>query len=176
MASAGYEKKTLNAKISLFLLLVLGVFLIVAYASPYWSTTPEGYAGLWIACGGGPDCYERWNQWIVGWVRAVQVMLSLSLVCWTFSTFSLCLYLFFARFEEDRRLVFFSAINIFISGFFTVVCVIVWASGQHYGSGEILNWAYLMACFVALNSFLAFFFLIKELQYQRYMVVTTEFK
>ena len=63
--AAVYEKTTLNAKISLFLLVVLGVFLIVSYASPYWTTKPDGNAGLWLACN-GPDCYERWNQWIVG--------------------------------------------------------------------------------------------------------------
>jgi len=160
--SAGLSGASKFSRIALFAMIASGILLIISYASPYWTTSEYGYAGLWISCD-HTTCYERWNQWVEGWLKAVQFMMSLGLACWTVAFISLFLYIFHREFDEDKRMVFVSSAAIFFSGFLIFLSVITWAAGQHYGSGAMLNWAYIMSCFVIFASFFIFFILFKEL-------------
>jgi len=161
--SAGLSGASKYSRIALFAVIATGVLLIISYACPFWTTTEYGHAGLWISCEQG-NCYERWNMWVEGWVRATQFMMSLGLACWTFSFFSLFLYVFQRNYDEDKRMVFLSAVTIFLTGLLTFLSVVTWAAGQHYGgSGEMLNWAYIMSCIVTIGSYFTFYVLLKEL-------------
>ncbi len=60
---AGYHGVSDHTKIALFGLIFTSILHIIAYGAPYWTTRPDGNAGLWTGCTNG-ECYERWNQWV----------------------------------------------------------------------------------------------------------------
>ena len=75
---AGYYGASEYVKTAFIVLAITGVFHIVSYGAPYWTTRSNahasGHAGLWWGCSDGL-CYERFNLWVEG--RLVRVCYSL---------------------------------------------------------------------------------------------------
>ncbi|ELU13560.1 hypothetical protein CAPTEDRAFT_229239 [Capitella teleta] len=144
---AGLNSASDHAKLALILLGVSGLFFIIAFGAPYWSTRSDGRAGLWEGCVDGV-CYERWNQWVVGWVKVCQGFMTFAFICWFFSGFCTLIYVLHKDHENDKRLVCAACILISVAAFCVFVAVVTWVSNATFSKGEVLNWAYAVACAV----------------------------
>lgn len=61
----GFHNTSDFVKLGFFILTATWCFLFIIFFAPYWTTRPDGYAGLWQGCTNGV-CYDRWNQWVEG--------------------------------------------------------------------------------------------------------------
>merc|ERR1711894_797930 len=162
---AGFYSASEYVKTAFIVLVITGVFHVVAFAAPYWTTRPDGNAGLWWGCSEG-RCYERFNLWVESWIKAVQTFMTAALIFWAGGVICLFYYIFHRNWEEDKRLVFISNICTFITALFVLLAVLIWAGSEHYGSGEALNWPFAFACACFISYTVCGVFLYLEMKIQ----------
>ncbi|KAK2160840.1 hypothetical protein LSH36_126g00031 [Paralvinella palmiformis] len=159
----GFHSASEYTKTCLVLLLATAAVLAVSYGAPYWTTTADGHSGLWWGCR-WDICYMRWDYWTSAWVKATQAFMTMAIITVVFAILCLGAFIYQEYFYEDKRMVALSMILTFATSLFIMVAVFTWASNEHYGSGEVLNWPFALACACCLTSFVTGWFLFMELR------------
>ena len=160
---SGFHSASEHIKTSLILIFCIGAVIAISYGAPYWTTRPDGHAGLWTGCT-QKICYDRWELWTSAWIHATQAFMTLAIICIFFAGVALCVFVFHRAYEDDKRLVCLSMILTGFTSLFVLVAVFIWAANEHFGSGEVLNWPYALACCCCLTAFITTVFLYLDLK------------